>query len=431
MTSQDDISRAADRLKDALGAAADVMTIGDDSVLVPESRVRRAKGWLVPLTAAAGVVAIALGAAFAVHAAGNTATHGTGDGTTVSPSRGEPEFYMAMESTASGAWVLDVHRTADGAVTATTRLPGGDITQDAYLTAGASDRAFYVADFPGCTTAITVSRFYRIAITGAGRISGVSTVGSPVQGLVTDLAVSPDGSQMAYTLGQYERCQGQTYTSSSRDRVRRQPMVTRPQDVVYVMDLSTGTVRTWQNTATAATPARVRYVDGGLSWAPDGRTLVVNYEWADQSLPTESNLAVLGLDTASGGGSLQAHSRVLLHQDLNCVTCVWEALAGPGDSLTAAEAQPAGQRLTRQLIVRIPLTRGGAPTVLYRALSHTPIADDTAIMFADPSGRWMITWPLYDADEPGWAALRAGWISGGKLYRLPGPTMQLGNAVAW
>lgn len=43
----------------------------------------------------------------------------------------------------------------------------------------------------------------------------------------------------------------------------------------------------------------------------------------------------------------------------------------------------------------------------------------------------MIAWPLYDPFKPGWESLRAGWISGGKLHPLPGPTMLLGNAIAW
>ena len=51
MTSQDEIMRTANRLKDALGAAAEVMTMRDSPVLVPERTVRHARWWLLPLTA--------------------------------------------------------------------------------------------------------------------------------------------------------------------------------------------------------------------------------------------------------------------------------------------------------------------------------------------------------------------------------------------
>lgn len=90
------------------------------------------------------------------------------------------------------------------------------------------------------------------------------------------------------------------------------------QSAVQVMNLATGGVRTWRNAATAAAPTR------------DARS------------------------QASIGG----HSRLLWHQDPDCTTCVLEALAGPGDSLTAVEVRPAGTQQTRQLIVRIPLAAG-------------------------------------------------------------------------
>lgn len=87
MTSQDEITRTADRLKDALGAAADVMTVsdspvwsaaadvissGDSLVRIRGPQIGHAWKWLVPLTAAASVAAIALVTVFAGHPAGNT-----------------------------------------------------------------------------------------------------------------------------------------------------------------------------------------------------------------------------------------------------------------------------------------------------------------------------------------------------------------------
>jgi S1-C subfamily serine protease len=87
MTSPDEITRTADRLKDALGAAADAMAVGDgpvwgaaaDVISSGDSLIRirgpqigHAWKWLVPLTAAASVVAIALATVFVGHPAGNT-----------------------------------------------------------------------------------------------------------------------------------------------------------------------------------------------------------------------------------------------------------------------------------------------------------------------------------------------------------------------
>jgi S1-C subfamily serine protease len=76
MTSQDEIARTADRLKDALGAAADLMAADDSTVRARGLKVRRARGRLIPASAAASVAVtaavIALIAASAGHPAGRT-----------------------------------------------------------------------------------------------------------------------------------------------------------------------------------------------------------------------------------------------------------------------------------------------------------------------------------------------------------------------
>jgi len=87
MTSQDETTRTADRLKDAFGAAADVMTAsdspvwgaaadvitsGDSLVRIRGSRIGHPWRWLVPLTAAASVAVIALVSVFVGHSARST-----------------------------------------------------------------------------------------------------------------------------------------------------------------------------------------------------------------------------------------------------------------------------------------------------------------------------------------------------------------------
>jgi S1-C subfamily serine protease len=91
LTSQDEITRTADRLKDAFGAAAavmsagdspawdagaDVVTSGDTPVHIRGPRIGHAWKWLVPLTAAASVAVIALVTVLVGHPATN-ALHGS------------------------------------------------------------------------------------------------------------------------------------------------------------------------------------------------------------------------------------------------------------------------------------------------------------------------------------------------------------------
>ena len=76
MTSPDEITRTAGRLRDALGAAADVMTVGDRPVRARRPPIGHAWKWLLPLAAVATAVAIALAEVLAGHPAADTLAGG-------------------------------------------------------------------------------------------------------------------------------------------------------------------------------------------------------------------------------------------------------------------------------------------------------------------------------------------------------------------
>jgi hypothetical protein len=407
MTSQDETERTAARLKAALSAAADVMVVHD----VPErQRVKRARRWLSPLAAAASIVIIVLASVIAAHLASPAGSHGT-TGTMAQAPR--PEFYMTATYPASGPNVLrlQVRRTAGGAVTASTSIPAANMGWGNNITAAASDRAFFIGYYPCRSTAAAVTTFYRITVTGSGRISGIAAVGRPVQGMLTYLAVSPDGSQLAYTALPGICGAGTGLRSPAAG-------------AVSILDLSTGAVRTWQNTT-------VHDTVGGLSWAPDGRTLIIDEH---SQLPRGPGLTVLGLNTAGSGGSLQADGTTLLRQNQNCSTCVAAALAGPDGSLTALEFRAAGQQ-TRVLVASIPPAAGSAQTVLYSGLSERPMAISAGStgLFADPSGQWVLLWPTMGVSSPlhHQVVVAAGWISGGRLHPLPGVGTVFPQGIAW
>jgi hypothetical protein len=394
---------AATRLRAAQNAAADGTAVREAP---GRQHVKRARGWLIPLAAAASVLAIVAAAVLAAHLASPTARQGTAAATAQPP---RPEFYMTATYPAAGPNVLhiQVRRTAGGVVTGSASIPAANMGWGNNITAAANDRAFFIGHYPCRSTTAAVTTFYRIAITGSGRISGIAPAGRPVQGMLTYLAVSPDGSQMAYTAVPGNCGSGKPGEPAA--------------GTVNILDLSTGAIRTWQNTTRQDTAS-------GLSWAPDGRTLIID-EYA--RAPGGSDLTVFGLNTASSGGSLQAHSTILLQRSGDCdgsSTCVPSVIAGPGDSLTALEFQKAGQQ-KRVQIVSIPLAAGKPQTILYSELSDRPEAI-SAIgtgLYADPSGRWVLLWPSGVFSQVN----ATGWISGGRLHPLPGVAKVFPQGIAW
>jgi hypothetical protein len=430
MNDSAELARTAARLRDALHAAADLMPhdvageqAPDSATAVPaRRRTRSGHTWLVPLAAAA-VAVVLLASVLVTSNLGRPARTGGGTPGISQAASAPPEFYLVL-GYKSGVGTVEVRRTADGTVTGSDILPGNTYRWSDDLTAEASDRAFYIANEPACAwpslKATSQARIYRITITGSGRISGIHAVASPVPYTVGSLAVSPDGSQLAYTT--LPSCAG-----AGNSQLRSE---------IHVMNLSTGAVRTWQNTVTSAGPSQVTDIDGDLSWTPDGQTVIAMYNWGSLTgeHPDQSGIAVLGLDTAGPGGSLQASSRVLLSKNDSCATCIRirQATAGPTGSLTVIELSQ-----TRQQVVRVPFNPGQAQTVLYSAAAPSRTFESDAAVFADPSGRWVITWPPYNGGTvPG--GLLAGWIRNGTLISLPGtaltnslPGTEGAYAVAW
>ena len=375
---------------------------------VSRRRGRRRVARLAPFAAAVGVILIVAASVLAAHPTSHAGRQGAAVAAAPAP---RPEFYMTATYPATGPNVLQiqVRRSAGGAVTASTTISAANMGWGNTITAAASDRAFFIGYYPCRRGEVAVTTFYRITITGSGLISGTTAVGH-VQGMLQYLAVSPDGSQLAYSS-----------IPGACGSVRPWPAA----GAVSILDLSTQAVRTWQYSAGHS------YVSG-LSWAPDARTLVIDEYSRGLAGP---GLTVLGLDAASGGGSLRADSTILLQQSSDCSkssTCVKGAVAGPDDSLTALEFQWTGEQ-TRRLVVSIPLSAGGHQTVLYSELSDGgPGVVDGDGLFADPSGQWVLLWPDSAVSTPqGPVFFPAGWISGGRLHHMTGAGEVFPQGIAW
>jgi hypothetical protein len=300
-----------------------------------------------------------------------------------------------------------VRRTSDGQVTGTVRaLPAG-WTLDRSVSVTADDRTFTVAAarVKFCPPSTPVqTRFYQFSVTSAGHVTGLRAVGKPVTGeAVSEFAASPDGTKVAYAQ------QGCPAPASAILYA----------GVIHVMNLSNGAVRSWHNTVSAATPARVTTQIGALSWTPDGRTLVADYEWKLAESPAD--LAVLGLDATSSGGSLQAHSHLLFSQGDHCTVCVYTALtSADGSILTAVAGSSAPPQSPhpkmpwhRLYVLQLSLVTGQPSGILYRSAASVGPDDDGGLVPVLSADGQAQHWFLVNDPE------QFGWISGGKLVPLP------------
>jgi hypothetical protein len=222
MITPDEQARAAERLRDALTAAADVMAEPDtDAVIAPvpqrPGRLRPARAWLIPLAAAACVVAVIAASVLLTAELGRTSssasqpTYPALSICTPLPAAGPeaalPRFYVTTD-VAARQIQLQVRRTSDCAITAVVPLPAGWLMTGG-ISATASDRTFFAAAFSakrcpvqagagGISSAPHATRFFRFTVNDR-RAGHLTVVGPPVSGIVGSIAVSPDGSRIAST----------------------------------------------------------------------------------------------------------------------------------------------------------------------------------------------------------------------------------------
>jgi hypothetical protein len=449
MIPQEEMDATAYRLTDALTAAAAIMPPDEAHALSspipgrpasPASRpVRRRMGrlraWLVPVGVAAGVTAIILTAVTLAGRPGTVPAPGTGPapgtdtaqapasagpgitslagvpsdpGTRTPP----PPFYvtivsMGMSRDFHALQTAQVRRTSDGQVTGTVpALPAGWILGGS-VSVTADDRTFTVAasTLTVCPSSTpTRTRFYQFNVTSTGHVTGLRVVGQPVTGeAVSEFAASPDGTEVAYA---EQGCPAPLSAASYAG-------------VIHVMNVTSGAVRSWHNTVSAATPARVTTQIGALSWTSNGRTLIADYLWEPEE--GSLDLAVLGLDATSSGGSLQAHSHLLFSQGARCTVCVYTALiSSDGSTLTVAATSSVpplpsrpGMPRYRLWVLQLSLATGRPSGISYRSAASNGAYNDGGLVPVLSADGQTQHWLLWNDPE------HFGWISGGKLVPLP------------
>lgn len=347
-------------------------------------RSGRMRGWLAPLGAAAAVAIIAVGSVLLTRA----------HPTQPDASAGLPAFYVTINSGAgqTSAAQVEVRSSSDGAVTGTLLAPAGWRIQS--VSAAASDRTFFVAEQSGSGTC-PADRFLEFGVSGTGTLTGLHQAGGRVTGMIGSLAASPDGTRLAYT----------TVCSTQANP--------GPVWVLHVMNLASGAISSWTSATTATGTANVAEAgDDALAWTADGRSLSFAYQWM-ASQADYQDLAVVVVNTDSGSGTLQAHSRLVWHQDSHCAPgpCVFNAWISPDGTSLAAEAlsgvnAPNALALTLE---RLALPAGRVITVLFRAtVTGTGAGIPEPPAWGDSSGAY---WLVY-------AGTHLGWVRQGQFHAL-------------
>lgn len=153
-----------------------------------------------------------------------------------------------------------VRATRTGVVTATVHSPWPEASIAAGLIAAARHRTFFIVcqreTGKGDKAVTTGSRIYRFRLTSAGRIAGYSLVpGGSLDGLqVSDVAVIPDGSEVAVSAGPG----GPVSRSASAN--------------IMVIGTRTGARAVWHGSP--AVPGKIAFGVNDLSLTADGRGLV-------------------------------------------------------------------------------------------------------------------------------------------------------------
>lgn len=289
-----------DRLRAAARAAAGTVADGTAPPLrLPQpgrrSGLRGRFPWIVPLTAAAAVIALIAVSIFAAHAVMPGARRPAPRSEPIPRlADGLPAYFLEDPAMASpdglqplpvntgpvpsqfrSQETLQVMATATGRVAATATLPG-------YVTAIAASRdAFFAA-----VVQDNAARFYEIQLTAGYAGTTVTRLRiAPETAPIAYLAASPDGARLAYSTvimqGGLDVAQRLVVASTTRDSERE------------------WTARPYYDNS---------YMDsmGPMNWLADGRTLA--FSWNVSLQGNMATMALRLLDTAVPGSDLMADS---------------------------------------------------------------------------------------------------------------------------
>jgi hypothetical protein len=399
------------RLRDYLGAVADSVRTDNTRPLMPADGPRPVasdgrpgwRGWIVPLAAAASVLAIAsLGVALTGHVTGHQPSRTEKEkrtGTTAP----FPTYYVSAEGpiNSDGQGVKStqpvVRSVATGAVIA--RVPNQGKSDILNMAAAPDDRTFYVVYESLTTDNLTVCSF---RVLGPGR----TTKPAPIRGGVLNdhsllynpgFAVSPDGTKVAMTVNYGNRPYGH---SPAKDEVGE----------IMIIDLRTGARQVW--TGGLNRPGLMLEI-GEPSWADNGRSLDFLASWFGIGTSSRDTTQVRSLSIGDDGPGLGS-STVLVRGLPGLSSAGPWMVAAAGDHIDVLVLPESATSPIGLAVIQYSAADGKRQRVLCRH-GYRDLAG--ASLTVDPSGRYPLI-GILTVPTPGHDAASAAWIDNGSLRTM-------------
>jgi hypothetical protein len=389
-----------DLLRDELKRVADTVQPGQLRPLQMPVPARRWHRRLLPVTAAAAVMAVAVAA---VLVAGPKPVPPAASGPAAIP-RYYLTFTFVADKQFQGLPVTEavIRNSATGRITGTVKILSYAFPAPVTVAAAPDDRSFIISTDERYRQGKSYEeqyRFFRLPISADGKPGHLIELPAypvPVNALfVTGSAISPDGTllAMSYTYG-VGRQNGHAASLLA---------------AVEVIDLVTGKVRIW----TAAQQHGHYYEAGTPSWADGDR--MIAFTWQHSQSLTNDNPTMEGvrlLDTDAPGDNL-ADSRMIVSRKAVSGTIQSALITPDGREVlmsTFRYVSSGGHRGTVIVqIVEVSAVGGPVRVLRTQAARYIPVtqyelSDTSQVLSLDPSGRYA----LVQGFQFGWLDLGLG-----------------------